>query len=516
VSASPPKPLPPLTGGPLIMLAIALAVATFMQVLDTTIANVSVPTIAGDLGVSADQGTWVITAFAVSNGVALPLTGWLMQRFGVVRTFSVSVVLFTIASLMCGLAWNFPTLIIFRAIQGAVCGPMIPGSQTLLMAIFPPERRGTALAIWSITTLIAPIFGPILGGYISDNYTWPWIFLINVPIGILAATICWYGLRSRETPTRVLPVDKIGFLLLLVWVGALQVMLDRGKDADWFSSNTIIALAITSFVAFIAWIIWEKTEAHPIVDITLFASRNFAFGTAAYCLGYGLFFGNLVLLPLWLQTQQGYTATWAGLVAAPSGVVAVTLTPFVARLMGKIDTRISASIALVAFAASYFLRSLLTPDAGFWDYVMPNMVMGLGMSMFFVAMITLCMSGLPPARIPAASGLTNFARITAGSFAASLTTTVWDRREALHQSHLTEAMTHFDSTTAATLEGLEHAGLTQAQSLAAMTQMLIQQAYVRAAVEYFWLSGWLCLGLIPIVWATRRAMTNAKAVAAAD
>ena len=505
-----------LKGTPLVVIAVALAVATFMQVLDTTIANVSVPTIAGDLGVSADQGTWVITAFAVSNGVALPLTGWLMQRFGVVKVFTVSVSLFTFASLLCGLAWNFPSLILFRAIQGAVCGPMIPGSQALLMSIFPPEKRGTALGIWSITTLVAPIFGPILGGYISDNYSWPWIFLINIPIGIMSATICWYGLRSRETPTRVLPVDTVGFALLLIWVGALQIMLDRGKDADWFASTVIVALAITAVVAFIAWIIWEKTETYPIVDLSLFASRNFAFGTMSYCLGYGIFFGNLVLLPLWLQTQQGYNATWAGLVAAPSGIIAVSLTPIVTRIMARIDARISTSGALIAFAASYFMRSGLTPDSGFWDYAIPNMVMGIAMATFFVAMITLSMTGIPPARLPAASGLANFARITAGSFGASLTTTFWDRRESMHQSHLAEATTLFDPTTNATLHTLQHHGFGHEQGLGVMTQALVGQAYVLSAVDYFWLSGWLALGLIPLIWLAKRTTSAGKPVAAGD
>lgn len=516
MSGVPPRPPPALKGAPLVVISIALAVATFMQVLDTTIANVSVPTIAGDLGVSADQGTWVITAFAVSNGVALPLTGWLMQRFGVVRVFTISVSLFTLASLLCGLAWNFPSLVLFRAIQGAVCGPMIPGSQALLMGIFPPEKRSTALGIWSITTLLAPIFGPVLGGYISDNYSWPWIFLINLPIGIASATICWYGLRSRETPTRILPVDGVGFILLLIWVGSLQVALDRGKDADWFASTSIIVLAITAVVGFIAWLIWEKTDAYPVVDISLFKLRNFTFGTIALCLAYGVFFGNLVLLPLWLQTQQGYNATWAGLVAAPSGVVAVALTPFVARVMGRVDSRWGGTASLIAFATSYFMRANLTPDAGFWDYAIPNMVMGIGMSLFFVSMITLSMSGIAPARLPAAAGLSNFARITAGSFSASLTTTFWDRREAFHQSHLSEATTIYNPVTTATLKTLEQSGLSHAQSLGQMTQALIGQAYVKSSVDYFWMSGWLALGLIPVIWAARRAVSTGKPAAAGD
>src|ERR1700753_3405604 len=226
----------PMTGAPLAITALALALGTFMQVLDSTIANVSLPTIAGNLGASTAQSTWVIPAFAVANGIGVPLTGWLMGRFGVVRTFVFSVLAFTIASFLCGVAWSLPSLIFFRVLQGGVSGPMIPGSQALLISIFPPDKRGTALGIWSITTLVAPICGPILGGYISDNYHWGWIFLINVPVGLVVSWLCWGSLKSRETPTRKLPIDTVGLTLLIIWVGALQVMLDTGKDLDWFAS----------------------------------------------------------------------------------------------------------------------------------------------------------------------------------------------------------------------------------------------------------------------------------------
>src|SRR5215469_15408879 len=235
----PPLPCPSagpsgLQGRRQALIAIALALGTFMQVLDSTIANVSIPTISGNLGVSTDQGTWIITLFAMSNGVSVPLTGWLMSRFGVVTTFSASVALFTVASFLCGIAWNLPTLLLFRVIQGAVSGPMIPGSQALLISLFKPSSRGLALGIWSMTTLVAPICGPILGGWISDNTTWRWIFFINVPVGIFCAVVCYRGLISRETPTMKRRVDGVGFVLLVMWVATLQVMLDRGADEDWF------------------------------------------------------------------------------------------------------------------------------------------------------------------------------------------------------------------------------------------------------------------------------------------
>jgi DHA2 family multidrug resistance protein len=290
---------------------IALAMATFMQVLDTTIANVSIPTISGYLGVSSDQGTWIITSFAVANGVSVPLTGWLMRRFGVVRTFALSVLLFTVASFLCGISENMTELVLFRVLQGAVSGPMIPGSQALLLTLFPEGKKGTALAIWSATTLVAPICGPILGGYISDNYAWGWIFFINVPVGLLCSLVCWHFLKSRETATKALKLDRIGLVLLIVWVGSLQVMLDQGKDLDWFNSTTIVTLCIVCIISLAAWIVWELGDPHPIVDLSLFKSRNFTFGTLALCLVYGVFFGNVVLMPLWLQSHLQYTATWA-------------------------------------------------------------------------------------------------------------------------------------------------------------------------------------------------------------
>jgi len=506
--------LPPLQGAQLAVTAIALALGTFMQVLDTTIANVSLPTIAGNLGASTDQGTWVITSFAVSNGVAVPLTGWLMGRYGVVRTFVGAVLLFTLASFLCGIAWSLNVLILFRILQGAVSGPMIPGSQALLISIFPSNRRATALGIWSITTLVAPIVGPILGGYISDNIHWSWIFLINVPVGLIAAFLCWRNLANRETPTRKLPIDRVGLALLVIWVGSLQIMLDTGKDADWFSSPLIVVEAVVAAIVFVAWIIWETTETHPIVDLSLFRHRNFALGTIAFCLGYAVFFANVLLLPLWLQTNVGYTATWAGLVAAPSGVVAVLLTPIAARFMSKTDSRILATVAFLAFAASYFMRAGYTNDAGFWDFVWPLMVQGIAMSTFFVAMLTISLDGIRPERIPSASGISNFARITAGGFAASITTTMWDRREALHQTRLAESSSAYSPAMQVALDHLHHLGFSDLQAYGVLTRTLTSQAYMLASDDLFWISGWLSIAMIALIWLARRSYGGGAPVAA--
>jgi DHA2 family multidrug resistance protein len=504
----------PLHGGTLAVTAVALAAGTFMQVLDSTIANVSLPTIAGNLGVSSEQGTWVITAFAVANGIGVPMTGWLMGRYGVVRTFVASVLLFTVASFLCGIAWSLTSLILFRVLQGGVSGPLIPGSQALLISIFPHEKRGTALGIWSITTLVAPICGPILGGYISDNYHWGWIFLINVPVGLLVSFLAWSNLKTRETPTRKLPIDTVGLGLLVVWVGALQVMLDQGKDADWFASTEIVILALVTVVGFLSWLIWELTEKHPIIDLSLFKNRNFALGTLAFMLGYAVFFANNLLMPLWLQTQVGYTATWAGLVAAPTGVIAVLLTPLSAKSMSRIDARIVATLAFVAFGVSFLMRSRFTNDASFMDFMLPLLVQGIAMATFFLAMITILLDGVPPQRIPLASGLSNFARITAGGFAASITTTLWDRREALHQSRLADHATGFSPVFRHALEHLHRLGLPDLSAKASLAHTITREAYLLAADDIFWASGWICLILIGSVWLCRRAVSGGGPVAA--
>jgi DHA2 family multidrug resistance protein len=506
---------PPLKGSVVGLTAIALALGTFMQVLDTSIANVSIPTIAGDLGVSSDQGTWVITSFAVSNGVSVPLTGWLMQRFGVVRTFVASVLAFTLASLLCGLSWSLPSLIAFRVLQGAVSGPMIPGSQALLLMIFGPARRGVALAIWSVTALVGPIAGPVLGGYISDNYHWSWIFLINVPVGVFSFAICWRFLRSQETPTRKLPVDVVGIALLAVWVGALQIMLDKGKDLDWFHSTPIVVLGLVTLVGFAAWLIWELTERSPIVDLSLFKSRSFAIGTLALCLGYAVFFGNVVLMPLWLQEQVGYTATWAGLVAAPSGVVAVLLSPFAGRFSSRYDVRWLGTVAFLAFGASYLMRARFTADASFLAFVLPQLVQGIALGVFFIGMLAVSLDRLPPQRVPAASGLSNFLRIVAGGFATSIYTTFWDRREALHQSRLTELVTSYDPGFNQSLSQLQALGLTDQAAAGVITRSVVGQSYLLSSLDLFYISGWLALAMIPLCWLVARP-AGSTGPAAAD
>jgi DHA2 family multidrug resistance protein len=511
--AARPAALPALTGSKLALGTVALSLATFMNVLDTSIANVSIPAIAGDLGVSPDQGTWVITSFAVANAISLPLTGWLTRRFGQVKLFTTSVVLFVIASFLCGLAPSISALIVFRVLQGAVAGPMIPLSQSLLLASYPKERAGTALAMWAMTTLVAPVAGPLLGGWITDNISWPWIFYINIPVGIGAALATWAIYHRRETPTAKVPVDKVGLSLLVIWVGAMQIMLDKGKDLDWFNSWQIVTLACVVVVAFAIFLVWELTEEHPIVDLALFGRRNFWVSTLALLCAYGLFFGNVVLLPLWLQEYMGYTATLAGLVLAPVGILAMLFTPFVGRYGDRVDPRILVTVSFTIFALVLFMRARFNTDATIVTLLIPTLIQGAAMAAFFIPLMSMTLAGLPPERIPNASGLSNFARISAGSFGTSITTTLWDRRATLHHAQLIEHLTPNDPTAAQTFATLDAHGMGRGQSYELLNRLVDGQAFMLSADDIFYVSGIIFIALIALVWLARPLRSGAGAAA---
>jgi len=493
----------PLEGSARVLGTLSLSLAVFMNVLDTSIANVSIPAIAGDMGVSPSQGTWVITSFAVANAIAVPLTGWLTRRFGQVRLFTASVLLFVISSWLCGLAPNIEALIFFRVLQGLVAGPLIPLSQTLILASYPRALAGTAMALWAMTTLVAPVLGPLLGGWITDNIAWPWIFYINVPVGLFSAALTWSIYRSRDPGPRRVPLDRVGLLLLVVWVGALQILIDKGKELDWFGSELIVTLAVVSAVAFLFFLAWVLTEAQPIVNLRLFARRNFAVGTASLAVAYGLFFGNVVLLPLWLQQWMGYTATWAGLATAPVGILAIVLSPWVGRNVSRIDPRKLASVSFVGFAIVLFMRSQFNVQAPFLTILVPTILQGAAMAFFFIPLQSIVFSGLTPEQMPGASGMSNFARITAGAFGTSLFTTLWESRAALHHAQLAESVHPGNAAVMSAIAQLEGAGYSREQALATLNRVLDQQAFTMAVDDLFYLSAALYLVLLGLVWLAR-------------
>lgn len=500
-----PAQHPPLQGAQLVLGTIAVALATFMVILDSSIANVALPTIAGNLGVSGDEGTWVITVFAAANAIAIPLTGWLTQRFGQVRLFVTALVLFVIASWLCGLAGNFSFLLCARALQGLAAGPLIPLSQSILLATYPKEKSSWALAFWGMTATVGPIAGPTLGGWITESYSWSWIFYINIPVGILSSVVTWLLYRNRETPKKSLPIDVIGLALLIIWVGALQILLDKGKNLDWFNSNVIITLAITSAISFCYFLVWELTHKNPLIDLTLFKSRNFAAGTIAISVGYGVFFGNVVILPQWLQMDQNYPSFNAGLILAPVGIFAVICSPIVGKILPKVDARILVTLAFLLFSLVFFMRSLYASNVDTFHLVMPTLLQGIPLALFFIPLSQIIITGLPPEKIPAAAGLTNFVRIFCGAIGVSIANTAWNNRSILHHAQLTEQATLYNAQFTAFVKSSKSLlGINTDQSYALFNALLNGQANILGLNDIFWLSSIICILLIPVVWITKK------------
>nr|WP_199038462.1 DHA2 family efflux MFS transporter permease subunit [Dyella sp. ASV24] len=494
------KPLPPLHGTALVLLTIAVAFSTFMEVLDMTIVNVAVPHIAGSLGVSANEGTWTISSYSLASAIMQPLTGWIARRFGEVKTFVVSVALFVVFSMMCGLATSMPMLVFARLMQGAGSGPMVALSLTLLLASYPKTKQGIALALWAMTVVVAPIFGPILGGWLTDNFSWPWIFYINLPVGVAAGVITWTLLRKRETKTFQSPIDVIGLVLLVAGVGCLQFMLDNGNDHDWFASPLISTLGIIALLCLTFLVVWELHAKHPVVELSLFKQRNFTAGVIALSLGMFAFFGINVVFPLWLQTTLGYTATWAGLATAPVGILAFLLSPIIGRNMQKLELRAVVTFAFVVFAGTSYWFSTFDSSASFSTLVLPRFVMGVAIPCFFIPLNQIYLSGLPAHEIASASGLANFFRTLGSSVSTAVTVTLWQHRGILHHSNLTENVTSASQPATQIVGQLTHGGLGQTQALGVVDQLVNKEALTLAVNDVFLLCAILFVVLIPVIW----------------
>jgi DHA2 family multidrug resistance protein len=502
-SAAPAAPAGPLPANALIIFTIAVSLATFMEVLDTSIANVAIPTIAGNLAVSANQGTWVISSYGLAAAIVVPLTGWIAKRLGEVRTFIWSVFLFTIASGLCGFATSLPMLVAFRFLQGLVSGPMVPLSQALLLANFPPQKRGIAMAIWAMTVVVAPICGPLLGGYITDNLSWPWIFYINAPIGLISAFVTFTLLRKRESPIEKKPIDIVGLVLLVLGVGSLQLMLDNGNDLDWFNSTVIVCLCITTVVALTFLIAWELTDEHPIVDLTLFSKPNFRYGVIAMAVGYMSFFAMTVLFPLWLQTVMGYTPTWAGIATSPVGIFALILSPIIGRNIQRLDLRVLASIAYVVFAITAYWFSTFTLDTSLSQVYLPRLLQGVAVACFFVPINQIIMSGIQPGKLAAASGLSSFFRTLSGSLGTAIVVTLWDHRTQVHSVRFAENLTTNGVASLDYINRLQHLGLSSQKAYAQVQNVIQAQSAMLATSEVFWGISILFLMLIGLIWLTR-------------
>ncbi len=489
----------PLEGRERALGTFAVSLTTFMTVLDHSIANVSIPAIAGDMSISPTQGAWVITSFGIANAIAVPLTGWLTKRMGQVRVFAVSMLLFILASWLCGLASSIETLIALRVLQGAAAGPLVPLAQTLLLASYPPALAGTAMAFWSMTTLAAPVLGPVLGGWITDNLSWPWIFYINIPIGVLSLALTWSIYRRRNVGREAVPADRVGIALLVVWVASMQMALDLGKDLDWFASPLIVALAVTAAIGFIYFLVWELTHEAPLVNLRLFARPGFLLGVCALSLGYGLFFSNIVLLPLWLQQWMGYTATWAGLVAAPTGLLAMVLVPWVGQRVARVNPRVLSSVAFLGFAVVFWMRSRFNVEAPLEVIVLPMVLQGIAQAFFFVPLQAITFQGLAAREMAGAAGLSNFVRICAGAICTSLMLSLWESRARLHHAHLVETLHREGAATALTLQQFVESGLDDTAARAALDRLVEQQAWTLGVTDLFYLSACASLLLLGLM-----------------
>jgi MFS transporter, DHA2 family, multidrug resistance protein len=351
--------------------------------------------------------------------------------------------------------------------------------------------------------LVAPVAGPLLGGWITDNISWPWIFYINIPVGLVAAAITWSIYSKRDPGPRRVPLDVVGLGLLVTFVASMQIMIDKGKELDWFNSGQIVALAVVAAVSFMFFLAWELTDKHPVVDLRLFARRNFLMGTTSLSVAYGLFFGNVVLLPLWLQQYMGYTATWAGLATAPVGILAIILSPWVGKNVSKIDPRKLATVAFVGFGIVLWMRSNFNTQADFNTILIPTVLQGAAMAFFFIPLQAIVFSGLTPDKMPSAAGLSNFVRITAGAVGTSLFTTLWENRATLHHAQLAEAInTGNDAATQITAQ-LGASGFTSAQAAANINRLIDQQAYTMAVTDVFYMSSLLFFALVAVVWFAR-------------
>ena len=495
------KTAPAMDAGMLVLSCLVLAFTNFMVVLDTTIANVSVAHIAGGLGISSTEGTWVITSYAVAEAICVPLTGWLTRRFGTVRVFALGMAGFGIFSMLCGMAWSLGSLVAFRVGQGLCGGPLMPISQTLLLSIFPKERHAEATGIWAMTTIVAPILGPILGGTISDNWGWHWIFFINVPIAAICSAAAIALLRGAETKTEKARIDTVGLVLLVVWVGALQIMLDLGREHDWFGSSFIVTLAIIAASGFLFFTAWELLEGKPVVDLKVFRHRGFTVSVTALVFAYGTFFASLVVIPQWLQSSLGYTATWAGYATAFNGVAAVMLAPVVAKLSTRMDERLLVSFGILWLGGTSLIRVFWwTSGADFWTLAIPQLIQGAGMPFFFVPLTTLALGAVREDEVASAAGVMNFLRTMSGAVGTAIVTTMWYDGAQSKRAELSGLLNGAQST----MQSLQAHGFTYEQSRQFLSNVVDGQSNALATGSVFVTAAITFAAAATIVWLAPR------------
>jgi len=506
------------------IIALAVTLATFMEVLDTSIANVSLPHIAGSLSAGTDESTWVLTSYLVSNAIVLPLSGWISSIVGRKRFYMGCVMLFTISSLLCGLAPSLGMLIFFRVLQGAGGGGLQPSEQAILADTFPPAKRGMAFAVYGIAVVTAPAIGPTLGGWITDNYTWRWIFFVNIPVGILSLLLTSRLVQDppdfRRRKLSELKVDYLGLGFVALGLGTLQVVLDKGQREDWLESHFILTLSIISAASLLFVIFWEWRHKDPVIDLHLFKDRTFATANLLmFMLGFALL-GSTLLLPLFMQTLLGYTAQQAGMALSPGGFVIMLLLPLVGFLLSRYDARRLLIFGLVVLSLSLFHMTTFDLGVSFWTVTVARMLQAMGLAFLFVPINTAAYSYLPREKNNAASGLMNLARNIGGSVGISLVTTMLARRAQYHQARLMGNISAgnpaFQSTLQAMTRALQAKGFSAAdaahRAYALIEGTVLRQANMLAYIDNFWLLGWAILLMVPLVFFMKRTKGGGMAV----
>jgi len=481
-------------------IVLTVMLPTFIEILDTTVNNVALRHIQGDMSAGIDESTWVITSYLVSNAIVIPMAGWLSRLFGRKNYLIFSISLFTVSSLLCGTAWSLTSLIFFRVFQGIGGGGLQPLSQSILLEIFPKEKYGTAMAIYGMGIIMAPILGPIMGGWIADNLSWRWIYYINLPVGMLSILLAYLTIEDPPYLKKGrLKIDYPGIILLALGIGCLQIVLDKGQREDWFESKFIVMLSIISAVSLALMLWWELKKAeHPVVNLKLFKDRNFFFGNLVMFFTFINLFGSIILLPIYVQSLMGYTAFLAGLVLGPAGVIQLIAFPISGKISEKINPKIPLAFGIIICAYSTHLMSLFSLQADFWSFVYPRAVLALGMAFTITPLAVMTVAFIPKEKMQDATPLSGVIRNIGGSLGTAIVTTIISQRAQFHQSRLIENLTPYDVSYQVAIEKLNE--YLSARSFlspeGAIYRELIRQAQAIAFNEAFWI---LSIGMISML-----------------
>ena len=495
------------------LITVTVMLPTLIEIMDMTAVNVALGHIRGNLSAGIDESTWAITSYLVSNAIIIPLSGWLSRFFGRKRYLIFSITLFTVSSFLCGSAWSLNSLIFFRVFQGIGGGALQPISQSILFETFPPQQRGMAMAIFGIGIMFGPIMGPLLGGLITDNWSWHWVFFINIPIGIVSILMTLFFISDPPYMKRMkMKINYWGILLLITGVGCLQIVLDKGQREEWFSSSFIVWLSIISGASLILFIIVELFTEHPIINLKIFKDLSFSTGTLVmFCTFFNLF-GSIVLQPIYVQTLMGYTATLAGLVLAPGGFASMLTMPVVGKLLTKINPKGILFFGIIICAYATHLMSKFTLSADFSSIVFPRLVLGIGMGLTVIPLMTLAFSNVRKEEMGNATAIYNFLRNLGGSVGVAFVTTMISRRAQFHQSHLVEHLTPFDPSyqiaSQQSAQILQHRGfessVSQHGGLSVIYHELLRQASMMSFNDAFHLISLLMISVLPLALLMKR------------